>query len=1084
MPPSKTSSFKNGLFSIALTCVLLLVSSILKAPSVAHARSANSERPITSPGRLKSEARQTLASAELLFASWNKSSLREAILKYDKAALNWRAARDFSNAARATLRCGEVYFILSEYQHALDRYQKAVALAEKASDRLTKIRALSQMGRVYSYMAHNDLAQKHLTTALDLFEPGEVDRDALARNAHGDVLSNLAEVNYSKGYLPKSSEQLERARKELHDDRDGEAKVLLFASYIAGSLGDSEKAFSQLSEALALYRAGNNKRGEGLALTALGLWHSVKGKQDEAIELNRQAIEIFRSVGDRNSEAIASNAFGQAYEFLGEFSLARANYLEALRLFQDTGALDMAAATMFKIGHIHRLMGKADEALVYLEGCLRASRAAKKFRTEINTLNEIATIHAIQGRQQEALKHHQRIQQFYKMIDDRRGQALALNNQGDFLLGLGQKRAALDAYNRALRLSETSSDSTILLSTLYNISRVHNQLGHLDDALSHINRSLRLIEELRQNVGSPDFRATYFSAVEKHYDLGIDILMQLERARPGEGFATAALLLSEKSRARSLIDLLAESPGALRQGVSKELVDRERELAGLLRSLAQYEWDLSLTKTDANESAEVAAQMTQLRSEYQQVQTQLRKQNSHLSSLAQALPLDLKQIQNQLPDSETLLLEYALGDERSYLWAVTSNSLQIYELPPRKTIEDAAREVYALLTSRQGSDGRIENNYQANVEASDKLYRGQASRLSQILLGPVASQLGTRRLVVVTEGALQYIPFGALPAPADSEKFLVETNEIVVWPSISTLIAIRADKEQAHADKIVTVIADPVFGPNDDRVQNGKASPQIASAASSRNPMPWTFEGLRDRGPARLTHASEEADAIAAAAPRGTAMVVRGFDASRETAMSSHVGEYQIVHFATHGFLDTEHPELSGIVLSMVDRDGLVKNGLMPLYDIYTLDLSAELTVLSACQTGLGKDVKGEGLVGLTHSFLSAGSKSVVASLWKVDDRATAVLMADFYESMLQKGLTPAAALRAAKLKMMKEKQWSAPYYWAGFVLQGEYANHIAVQQRSWVRSGLMILLLLVLIAPALIVVRRLKRPQASAPPA
>ena len=236
------------------------------------------------------------------------------------------------------------------------------------------------------------------------------------------------------------------------------------------------------------------------------------------------------------------------------------------------------------------------------------------------------------------------------------------------------------------------------------------------------------------------------------------------------------------------------------------------------------------------------------------------------------------------------------------------------------------------------------------------------------------------------------------------------------------------------------------------------------------------MEGLRSGGPARLTHSSEEADAIAKAAPRGTTMVVKGFDATRETAMNSRLGDYQIVHFATHGFLDGEHPELSSIVLTMVDKNGVEKNGVMPLHDIYSMDLSAELTVLSACQTALGKDIKGEGFVGLTHSFISAGSRSVVASLWKVDDRATAALMADLYQSMLQKGMSPAAALRAAKLKVMQDKRWSAPYFWAGFVVQGEYTNHITIENNSRRYLGVIVFLSLLLISCGLIVFKVRRR--------
>jgi len=423
-------------------------------------------------------------------------------------------------------------------------------------------------------------------------------------------------------------------------------------------------------------------------------------------------------------------------------------------------------------------------------------------------------------------------------------------------------------------------------------------------------------------------------------------------------------------------------------------------------------------------------------------------------------------------------LQYGLGEERSFLWAVTKDSLSSFELPARKVLEDAARESYALITNRQSINPQIDDNYQTKIESAERLLNQKVANLSQVLLGPVANQLGNKRLIVVTEGALQYLPFDALPLPQQPAgvgltKMLLETNEVVVEPSISTLIAIRnSRKGETLPGKLVAIIADPVFSNNDDRVQSDARFSTIALAASEQTSQK-TVAATRD-GLGRLTHASEEAEAISATAPWGTTMVAKGFDASRQTAMSLNVSQYQIIHFATHGFIDSDHPELSGIVLTMVDHHGNKLDGMMPLHDIHSLNLSAELTVLSACQTALGKDVKGEGLVGLTHSFMSAGSKSVIASLWKVDDRATTVLMGHLYESMLQQGMSPAAALRTAKLKMVQDQRWSAPYYWAGFVLQGEYANHITVSHYWWFRTRAVAFVLVVIaIGSFLFLIRR-----------
>ncbi|HEX6187454.1 MAG TPA: CHAT domain-containing protein [Pyrinomonadaceae bacterium] len=1032
-------------------------------------------------------AQQSAARASFLLNNWNAASFRHAIENYDGAAMTWRSLLNLRNAAIASMNAGRVCFLAGEYREALKRYQTAAELSRRVGARLEEAAALSEIGRLYSYLGNNDKAHESLLRALEFFAADGKGNQPAVRQAYAQALNNLGEVNYSKGNLVKSSADFEHALNLFREvgDRGGEARVHLFKGYIAGGLGQPEQAVTEISQALALYQAVTDRNGEGLCLTALGLSHSIKLEQERAIKLHREASAIFRAIGDRHSVGITLNALGQAYEFLSDYPMALKHYQEALQLFQDNGNLDLVPVSLFKVARVHRLAGDFSRALEYYERCLKLSRATKKRRTEANALNDVALIYASQGSREKTVRQYQKILKFYAAISDRRGQSTALNNLGDFLLRLGEKKKALDSYKRALLLSAPAGHKEVLITSLSNVARANRDLGALDDALSHITQAIETIEDLRTNVASPDFRTSYFAGVRKQYDLWIDILMQLDRRRPGQGFAAAALLASERARARSLVELVTESRADIRQGVDPQLLKKERELQSLLRSHAQYQMDLATRNGQSAEAEEVKREIDELRSQYQDVETQLRDRNPRFLALTQPPPLTLEQIQDELRDENTILLEYALGDERSYVWAVTANSLHSYELPSRATLEDAAREVYQLLTARQAVGEKVEADYPSRVETADKLYNQKALALSQMLLGPVAEQLGKNRLIVVPEGILHYIPFEALPGPQQSEDFplLITTNEIVTLPSVSTLAVIRQEKRrQTSGDKVVAVLADPVFSSNDDRVQNGRRPPAIAFAASnpsSSQPAVRVFErGIRG-GATRLLHASEEADAILATTPRGTGMIARGFDASRETAMSQIVGQHKIVHFATHGFFNTEHPELSGMILSMVNPDGSKANGFLPLHDIYHLNLSSDLVVLSACDTALGEDVKGEGLVGLTHGFLSAGSKSVVASLWKVDDRATAVLMADFYKSMLQDGLPPAAALRSAKQKIRQEKAWSAPYFWAGFVLQGEYKEPVIVDRNSWLRPGVVIWLavLLVLFAVTLLFQKRRRRP-------
>ena len=1051
--------------------------------------------PITPADRKDSEARQAVAKAEVLRAGWKESSLRLAIELYRKASLIWTSVSDYSNASAAERKAGDICFQLSEYSEALKHFKNAAELGRQTGDRLSEGRALSRMGRVYSYLGDNDVAHSTLGKALKLLDRREPNPTSLVSHALAEALSHRAEVIYAKGNLLKARDHFEDARKRLSEDRRGRAGTHLFGGYIAGTIGQPEKAMSEISEAMALYQATGDKAGEGLALTVLGMLYSGKGQGQEAITRHREAIRIFQDIGDRHSEAIALNAIGQTSEKLGDYTGALENFENAFRLFEKIGARDLAVSALYKVGTIHRLNQKLDEALIYFERALAMSRAAKKTRYEALALEGILFVYSDQGRTEESLKQYRAIQQFYERSGDVNGQAVALNHYGDFLLNLGQKQQALDLFNRALPLSERVGDTGIWLTTLRNISRAHLSLGSFDAALSVIRDSIKTIENLRVKVGSPDLRALYFAVVRKHYDLLTDILMQLNKARPGQGFDVEALLASDRSRARSLIDLLSEPRADLLQGAATELVESERELRGLISALVQHQMQLSLNGKESAEVAEAANDLAQLRAQYQDVEARIREQGPKQLSLDSFGPLSLEEIRSELQGQDTMLLQYALGDERSYLWAVTANSLDSYELPGRKVIEDAAREVYQLLIARQTPVEAIKGDYRAYVDAADNALPEKASKLSQMLLGQVASKLGRRKLLVVTEGALQAIPFDALPAPevqfvgpTNLETFLdscmVNRHEISSSPSISTLRAIRSAKNSVSSpSRTVAVIADPVFSKNDERVRSGPMTPVVAGAASDQDRNGPSERGLLgvSRGGAlsRLTYSSAEADAISATAPRGTTMIVKGFSANRETAMSSHIGEYQILHFATHGFLDSEHPEWSGIVLTMVDPKGVQQNGVMPLHDIYSLNLPVELTVLSACQTALGKDISGEGLVGLAHSFMSAGSKSVVASLWKVEDHATASLMRGFYESLLQQGLSTGAALRAAKLKMIKEKEWRQPFFWAGFVLQGEYTNHIAVENNWWLHPGWVLLALLILL-PLGVVVFRTRKPRVS----
>jgi CHAT domain-containing protein len=600
-----------------------------------------------------------------------------------------------------------------------------------------------------------------------------------------------------------------------------------------------------------------------------------------------------------------------------------------------------------------------------------------------------------------------------RALEDRLNEVSVLQRMGEAHLALNQPERARDVLTWAVDLGRVIRTPARIVEPLAHLARAERRLGRPAEARSRIEEALRVIETLRATETDPDLRASFLASQRAAFELEIDLLMELDRQEPGRGHAQAALEVSERARARSLLDLLQEAGADIREGIDPLLRDQERTLLARLNAKANRQADL-LTRPAAEERKRAAeGEIRSVLDELARVDAEIRRRSPRYAALTRPRLATSGEIQDLL-DGETLLLEYALGEERSFLWAVARDSVTGYELPPRNRIESAAREVYSGLGVLAPGDERIEQ---------------AAASLGRMVLGPVAGRLGKRRLIVVADGELQYIPFGMLPIPGEADP-LLSRHEIVNAPSASTVAFQRRLVRREPAPGIAAVLADPVFDPEDPRV-TGKAG---AAAGAP-------FRSASGAGPfLRLPWTRREAEAIAAVVPAGRSFLALDFRASRETALSPELSRYRIVHFATHGLIDSRTPALSGLMLSRVGEHGAPREGFLGLRDIYNLRLGADLVVLSGCETALGREVRGEGLVGLTQGFLYTGAKQVVASLWRVEDRATAELMARFYKGLLVEGLAPAAALRQAQLAVRQEKRWRSPYYWSGFVLQGDWA--------------------------------------------
>jgi CHAT domain-containing protein len=368
-----------------------------------------------------------------------------------------------------------------------------------------------------------------------------------------------------------------------------------------------------------------------------------------------------------------------------------------------------------------------------------------------------------------------------------------------------------------------------------------------------------------------------------------------------------------------------------------------------------------------------------------------------------------------------------LGQQRSFLFAVSHDQLKAFELPPRAEIESVARTAHTYLSARNQTPLADPGKEQQRVSRADSQYWLAAARLSDALFSKLGAIPPRQRIVLVGDGPLAYIPFSALPAPGrrkNSAGLLLDTHEIVTLPSASILTALRAESDAGKTSLgTVAVVADPVFDTADGRVRTDR------------------FRGPTGTGFARLRFSRVEAEGILQLAPPARRLGAFDFDASKQSVQSGKIADYRFVHFATHAVIDSRQPDRSAVVLAMVDRAGKPVDGLLRMKEIYNLRLNADTVVLSACRTALGKEIRGEGLIALTRGFMQAGARRVVASLWSVEDRATSELMREFYRNVLTNRMTVAEALRRAKLHLRRDPRWTSPFYWAGFTVQGDWRN-------------------------------------------
>lgn len=916
-------------------------------------------------------------------------------------------------------------------------------------------------------------AEQLLLRSLEISKGSNVDP-----NGEIEALSHLIMVTAKDSRLEKSKEYKDRIEAISHlGDRTAAANAhFAFAEYYYRKDRNITLMIENQEKALLLFRESGDKFGETLTMTELAYSFVMNNEREKGRLSADEAVRIARSNNDLRGLAFALIALGDTHQRIGEWQHAVKSFKEAERYFPMNVDLLESAILFDRLGVYHQSHADVAKATDYYTKALERFRKINNLYGVSELLTVLGQLSIDNGDHETALHYFQEGLAVSRQSNDVYSASFAKENIGDAYYRLNDDDTAFVNFIEALKgfekvgidhavasvhqrlgllfqrqgrtkLSrkhfETALDINLRISSkegqamgLANLAKIDYVEGQLDRALSKTGESIKLTEYLQNTTANSKLKRGYVSGVSGIYELQTLLLMKRSLEFRDSGFTEQALQVAERSRTRTMVENLTLSEQIA--DADPDIVKKEKEIRIIFNTKSDKLTELLSDSNNETETQGLENEVDDLEHQLEELRAELKQNSPIYSAIKNPEPFDVAEFQREILGTDDLLLEFSLGKEESYLWAVDKTSVTAYYLPPRDTIESRVNKLRSLLGERKLRESESLEDYRKRQAIAEIEYTAESRALSTALLGQVAAdKIAGKRLIVVADGRLHYFPLGSLPMPnSDSDAPILITNEVVYSPSASALKILRIKKkDEVKPQKDLLVFADPVFSTSDERVAG--LGVRGGGFAWMTIPMFRSINSLESLP--RLPASSEEARSISEVIGAGQTTLRAGFAANRDGVLNGGIEDYKVLHFATHGRIHEERPQLSGIVLSLYTDEGKQnEGGFIRLQDVYALRLNSDLVVLSACDTGIGKEIRGEGVMSLNNAFLQAGARSVVSTLWKVDDTATKDLMTEFYRGMADDELTASAALRQAQIKMFNDPRYRSPFYWAAFTASGD----------------------------------------------
>lgn len=964
-------------------------------------------------------ARKLYLEGRILRGEGTIKALKASIEKYLSALAIWKKLNNLVAQEECLSFIGLAYHEVNDEIPAIKYYQEALEIIKQTKNVYQEAILLGNIGVSNNSLGKYEEALSFFSNSLALLDKIKKEDDV----QKAITLYNLSNTLLVMG---KTTEAFEFSKKACdmavkNNYLFEQPRYFLGIASIYKILGKLEEAIDNANKSLLAAKRINSLAllCEGYVVTGEIYLHF--GDRQKAMNHLHKALSVNKLVGDKLLEAMTNSKIGLVYTYFEDLDKAIEFYDKSLSFYVASNNRVKQSELFNNLALVYKRQNKYEKALESFKKSLSIQKELKIFTEEIITTNNLSSLLISLKRYEEAEQILTEILEKNKFI----GNAIEESN---IKYNLGTVYFYKGDYEKAEGFLQDSLNTLDVVLNDYYIARIRillvlSKLTYVQKRYKETNKfiteMLNIADNIFKTLSRDEFRIAFLSTIESVYEFAIDFYVD-------QGASKIAIELNEANKVRGLTTLINEKKLQIEQRYTKEKTEIQQQIASKSAALAQLLSNKTQNTIKNKETIVLKEDLESLKNELDLIKKNLSEKNPNYHDLIEAKESKSETIKALL-DKDTALLEYFLGNTKSYLWVLTSNSLKTFVLPSKNEIEKLVEEYIGLIQNMYKSD---------NLTNKQESYTKLSRYLSKELVLPAINEIQGKRLIIVPDKILHFLPFASLLDENDLP--LVVKRELVYLPSASFVVSLREKEtnQKEQTNKSILIVADPVFNESDPRIskKDGKDEKKIEKQPDFELEM-----ALRDFSSiSRLPYTREEGYNIKKLFGSDSEMLL-DFDANLEKLNTLNLQQFPFIHFSTHTLINEKNPELSGLLLSMVDGNGNKKSGILTVNQVLNLNLNADLVVLSACKTALGKPSGQEGLVGLTRSFFYAGSRKVMGSLWNVSDKGTNELMTRFYTYITKDKLKPAAALREAQKSMLKDENWNSPFYWAAFQIYGDW---------------------------------------------